>query len=381
MVEFIAGYGLFNGMAQLSDIAREAKVSVSTVSLALRNRPQIPAATRERVWAVARDLGYRPNPLVSAYQANVRSGRQQRYRGTIAWIDDTRPGEKLNRSADYRQMLLGAQEQAAAHGFALDVISVPDIDPDDDEGNKTRLERIMLARGIVGAIFPPLWWARMLTYEWMSIAVAAYGGNAGFVERHDPSGFGYLRYTHVVTDVYHDTRLALAHLRDLGYRRIALITSSYQEVGAGYRFTAARHAFSSENADVPFIEPWVSADLTEAPPSRFRSWLRMTRPDAVLTTLGCSRAWLSACGLEAPRDIGLAHPFLGSEEEGWSGVRENHSVVGRALLDAVVAQVLRGERGLPSDPKSLHMIGRWEEGSTTRRVPEKLVARIDGPCN
>ena len=70
-------------MPHLSDIARKAKVSVSTVSLALRNRPQIPAATRERLQAAAKALYYQPNPLVSAYQANVRSGRQRRYRGTL----------------------------------------------------------------------------------------------------------------------------------------------------------------------------------------------------------------------------------------------------------------------------------------------------------
>lgn len=361
-------------MPQLSDIARKAMVSVSTVSLALRNRPQIPLATRERVQAVAKALGYRPNPLVSAYQANLRSGRNQSYRGTIAWIDDTRPGDSQNRSAAYVQMQRGAQEQAAAQGFALDVISVPDIDPDNDHGNKARLERIMAARGIVGAIFPPLWWARMLTYDWSSVAVAAYGGNAGFVEKHDPSGFGYLRYTHVVTDVYQDTRMALARMRDMGYRRIALITSCYQEIGAGYRFTAARHAFSSEFKDVPLIKAWVAVDsMTVEPPSGFRSWLRTARPDAVLSTLGCARDWLSACGLEAPRDIGLAHPFLGAGEEGWSGVRENYALVGRTLLDAVIAQVLRGERGVPAHPKSLHICGSWEEGSTARRVRKARV--------
>lgn len=356
-------------MPQLSDIARRAKVSVATVSLALRNLPQIPAVTRERVQAAAKELGYQRNPLVSAYQANVRSGRPQRYRGTIAWIDDRQSEDGLNRSTPYVEMQQGAQQQAAAHGFALDIISVPDIDPDDDAANKSRLDQIMTARGIVGVIFPPLWWARMLTYDWSAVAVAAYGGNAGFVEKHDQSGFSSLRYTHVVTDVYHDTRLALAHLRAAGYRRIALITSSYQEIGASYRFTAARHAFSSEHDDVPLIKDWMAGDsLAAEPPSGFRSWLRTARPEAVLTTLGCARNWLSACGLEAPRDIGLAHPFLGPSEEGWSGVRESFSLVGRTLMDAVIAQILRGERGVPTHPKCLMISGEWEEGTTTSPV-------------
>lgn len=44
----------------LSDIARASNVSVSTVSLVLRNKPGIPAKTREEVLSVARALGYWP---------------------------------------------------------------------------------------------------------------------------------------------------------------------------------------------------------------------------------------------------------------------------------------------------------------------------------
>jgi len=358
-------------MVKLIDIARKAQVSVATVSLALRNQGKVSPVTVERVQRLAREMGYQPNPLVSAYQANVRSGRQQCFRGTIAWIDDTRPGTYQNRSAANLQMQKGAQEQAAAQGFALDVICVPDINPYDDDGNRLRLERIMAARGIAGVIFPQLWWARMLTYEWSSVAVAAYGGNAGFVEKFDKFGFGSLRYTHVVADVYNDTRLALAHLRGKGYRRIALITCNHHEIGASYRFTAARHAFSSEHVDIPLIKSWVDGKtLVEKVPVGFKEWLRTVRPDAVLTTLGCARDWLSACGLEAPGDIGLAHPFLGPGEENWSGVREDYPLVGRTLMDSVTAQILRGERGVPAYPKCILTSGKWEQGCTTRIIAD-----------
>jgi len=44
----------------LSDIAKKSKVSVSTVSLVLRNKPGIPTATRGRVLQAAEALGYAP---------------------------------------------------------------------------------------------------------------------------------------------------------------------------------------------------------------------------------------------------------------------------------------------------------------------------------
>lgn len=47
----------------ISTIAAKAGVSHSTVSRSLHGHPSIPAATRERIGAIARDLGYRPNVL------------------------------------------------------------------------------------------------------------------------------------------------------------------------------------------------------------------------------------------------------------------------------------------------------------------------------
>ncbi|MFZ7086527.1 LacI family DNA-binding transcriptional regulator [Curtobacterium sp. RRHDQ10] len=44
------------------DVAREAGVSKSLVSLALNDRPGVNAATRERIQQVADEIGWRPNP-------------------------------------------------------------------------------------------------------------------------------------------------------------------------------------------------------------------------------------------------------------------------------------------------------------------------------
>ncbi|MDW8343724.1 MAG: LacI family DNA-binding transcriptional regulator [Verrucomicrobiae bacterium] len=60
----------------LETVARAAGVHRATVSHSVRNHPSIPQTTRERIAEIARKLGYRPNPLVSIYHAN------------IAWIDD-----------------------------------------------------------------------------------------------------------------------------------------------------------------------------------------------------------------------------------------------------------------------------------------------------
>jgi DNA-binding LacI/PurR family transcriptional regulator len=50
----------------LQDVAREAGVAVSTASRALSFPERVNVATRERVQAIARELGYRPNRLAQA---------------------------------------------------------------------------------------------------------------------------------------------------------------------------------------------------------------------------------------------------------------------------------------------------------------------------
>ena len=54
------------GPISMQQVAVHAGVSRSAVSLALQHHPSIPASTRERIRAAAQELGYRPNPLVTA---------------------------------------------------------------------------------------------------------------------------------------------------------------------------------------------------------------------------------------------------------------------------------------------------------------------------
>jgi LacI family transcriptional regulator len=55
----------------IHDIARELKISASTVSRALQNNPRISLKTREKIKAMADTMGYHPNTLAS----NLRNKR------------------------------------------------------------------------------------------------------------------------------------------------------------------------------------------------------------------------------------------------------------------------------------------------------------------
>jgi LacI family transcriptional regulator len=55
----------------IADLAQELGLSVSTISRALNNAPDVSKATKEQVWELARKLNFQPNNLAAA----LRSGR------------------------------------------------------------------------------------------------------------------------------------------------------------------------------------------------------------------------------------------------------------------------------------------------------------------
>ncbi len=54
----------------IKDLAAQLNISVSTVSRALKDNPEISQQTRKTVQALAKELGYRPNPIAVALKTH-----------------------------------------------------------------------------------------------------------------------------------------------------------------------------------------------------------------------------------------------------------------------------------------------------------------------
>ena len=122
------------------DVAAAAGVATSTVSRAFSSPTRVNATTRERVLAVASELGYRPNPHARALQ----SGRHH----TVAMVvsDITNPhyfelirgAEMRARASEYTLVLVNAEESprieydqiqrlvSSVDGFVLAASRLPD---------------------------------------------------------------------------------------------------------------------------------------------------------------------------------------------------------------------------------------------------------------
>jgi DNA-binding LacI/PurR family transcriptional regulator len=96
-------------MVTLADIAERSGVSVALVSIVLRDAPGAAPATRERIRAVARELGYEPDGRAR----RLRSGRN-RLLGVVFGVEHAFHGD----------LVTGLYDAAARHGYELTLSAV-----------------------------------------------------------------------------------------------------------------------------------------------------------------------------------------------------------------------------------------------------------------
>lgn len=124
------------------DIARAAGVDVSTVSLALRAHPRIPAKTRERILGLAREMRYRPDPALSSLAAARWQGRRNATGSVLAFLsEDLRSAEP-----ELKLYHRGILDQARDLGYGVDAFSL------EHYPSAQAFWRVIQARGIRGVV-------------------------------------------------------------------------------------------------------------------------------------------------------------------------------------------------------------------------------------
>jgi LacI family transcriptional regulator/LacI family repressor for deo operon, udp, cdd, tsx, nupC, and nupG len=165
---------------------------------------------------------------------------------------------------------------------------------------------------------------------------------------------------------YRCIRLALHELTLRGYCRIGLVMLRASDERVDHNWLAG---YLIEQHGSP-ERTWPAPQLQSAWDERsFTSWLRRTKPDAIVTKLPQVLPTLRKLGLAVPDGIGLAYLSDTHPGDEHSGVDENPRQVGAAAVDFVVGMLHRNERGVPDLPHRLLIDGVWIEGETVRPRP------------
>ncbi|ACB73810.1 LacI family DNA-binding transcriptional regulator [Opitutus terrae] len=339
----------------LKDVAREAGYHITTISLALRQHPSIPEATRKRIQEIADRIGYERNPVYHALSRFRQQGTVCAPAPRIAYLENFGLGSGNQRSPHLQAILDGACRQAELLGYQIDPLAVGE--DDHDSRSLTGYLREHQITGIVMGSFIPGF--AEIALNWDDYAVCKIHS------RHtEPAA------TVVGNDQLREVRLAFRRLAALGYERIGLAVGRSDEDACGHRHTAG---YLMEEASLPLerrVPPLLFPyNLSEsALGGMIARWVRRHRLDAVLCNWATIRTMLEREGLRVPDDVACASLCICDPlSAAMAGVRPYLNLVGERAVSIVVAQLKTSERGLPEFPSSIYVQSVWQDGDSAPR--------------
>ena len=275
------------------DVAREAGVSKSTVSLVLHNSSEIPAATKQKVEQAIHRLGYVPNLNAQG----LKTSKTSNIGIIILTADQLTDDFAMQKSSHYYQydMLNGISPclEHTEYGMLLEICGIRDASDD-------TLPRVIQNNRVDGAIILGSYaneaFDKKLAGKHIPIVVA--GGGSG-------------DFDCVITDHYRSAADALKRLMNTGHRRICFLDGP---TGYGSSLEHRRAYQDVMRRDGEWAEQcWLVNTARNTGESALQAlrglWENGARPDAVIGAngmimLGAVR-FLTAMRMLLPRDVSL----------------------------------------------------------------------------
>lgn len=347
-----------------TDIARVAGVHNTTVSLALRNSPSIPEATRQRIRAIAAQLGYYPDPALQALVAYRKSRMPTHTKETLAWIThgETRWGWRQVHA--HEQSFIGAQQKATELGYQIEHfwLGEPNLTPQ-------RLSSMLFHRGITGVVLAAQreTVSDLSALDWSRLSAVRIGCHP-----HDPALHG------IANDCPNMARLAVRRVRAAGYRRVGLVMTSWwddavdQGWSAGYLLEQGRAPTSHR---VPILRlggsrsDWLASQpalVGTKESGLLGQWIREHNPDAVLAFSPRVQPLIQQLGLTVGRDLAYADLALEQTDGTIAGLCQHHKQVGELAINDLVLQLQKNVLGVQEIPTTTMVGGAWIDGATLR---------------
>lgn len=327
------------------DIAVHAGVNQSTVSRALRNDPSISAHMREKIQQAANELGYRPNPFVSAFTAQVRGYRRSPQHASIAILNSQRAG--IVRESD-NQYTAGAVDRAEQLGFRAEVFSFNELDR-----KSARFLHILHSRNIRGLLILPLPASENLhdlNLDHLASATIDLSDHLPAISR-------------AVPDYFRHMQTVLNNLQSYGYKRIGFCTTPTELVGFARYSLASYLLWQRQLPAGKRLLEHVNSD-SDGGYDAFFKWLEKNKPDAIVANDSNFLNWMEEAGISVPDETGFACLTRGRDDHSPAGIDQCQQQVGAAAMDLVIGHIFRNEYGLPDARKSVFIDGVWRDGST-----------------
>ncbi len=336
----------------LQDIADQLGYSKNTISLALRNSPQIPEGTRERIQQTASKLGYQPNAIVSRLMAELRSSQKSKFQAKLALLNANDDPNAFVSHPTIPTYVKGCHRRANQLGYSFDSFWIKDT-----AMTAKRLIQIFKTRNIKGLVVVGLMGGNQLPSRlnslWESFPVVVTG-----VRTRNPT------LSFACVDHHMLTLRAVERLIDLGYKRPALVLDDSIDLLVERRFSAGFKTGQLRLEEHNQISPFLKYKQAKANPSIFKSWILNAKPDVVLTLYNSVSTWIHELGWHIPGDIGFAQLERRPESPQFAGMDQHNDIAGEAAVDMVISQIHNSESGIPKFPRSTLIGATWTESKS-----------------
>lgn len=328
----------------LKMIASRCGLGLSTVSMALKGHPEIARSTVDHVLSVAREMGYKPNPLFSALGTRAHRKNSRFHGAPIALITDT---EKLLTTD--KQAERSSKSRAEELGYQLDTYNLSKI------RSLRALKRQLLARGVCGILVGRLEeTVRFTSLSWDEFSIISFG------RKH-----AVLPYHTVTHNIFQATTQCWTTILNRGYKRIgaAICQHSPSHPDDGLRLGAVL-ACHYQYPDLERIPPFLGHHEDY---DSYRSWFLQWKPDAILGFHAGQNYTLRYINIFPPENVAFAclHLSLGDtwskSISGMTDAVENEAIVAVNWLDQLIRY---RQRGIPESPQYIVLDQVWHEGAT-----------------
>jgi len=277
----------------------------------------------------------------------VRGRRTQRFIGNLAIVHVPTPSQPCMRPMQH-QMITAAQSRARELGFGVETFSL-----NRESGGPASLGRMLRARGIMGVIFlQPNSNQTTDGFPWEHFATLQIDYGSTIPQQHT-----------VTLDHHLTLTAALGRLRSLGYRRAGMFIERHKDERLVHKWSAAFRSFQENQGGIDRLPVLMTEQMD---PCCFMAWYHEHKPDLIIGHVDRVLGWLRSAKVDAPTDIGFFNLNWNERSEACAGLDLQAELHGAVAVETIAAQIHRNERGLPADPRTVVMSGKWVDGPTIR---------------
>ena len=329
----------------LRSLAKKAGVHHTTFSRALRNDPRLPEATRLRLQSLARAEGYRSDALATRYMTALqrgKAGQKQEILGVLT--SDTHMGEGPE---PFQAFCRNISQRASELGYRIEELWTA------EPGMTTsRMNKIILTRGIEGLIIPPTFAGRHTLLNLSNVASVQHS-----------HAIWRPRLHRVEAHNFQNMLLVMRELLRRKYDRIGLML--FNEIGesTGHEWEGAYDYYHARHLRLARIPVFACRGFQD---EQLLQWVKTHRPEVIVGAYPYHAEFFRKNGFRVPEDLGLISMGVHAWDPPTAGLDMRAAEIDRAAVDVVVAQINHNEKGIPSAPRDVLIEGTWHEGPTVR---------------